>query len=262
MSPVLRRALAILTGSLLLVFLSPSVAFACGGVSYEGGGGETSDCGEAASLTGAVLVGAAAATAALALALASFLRGKVSEAEFTSILAAISTSVGAKPTATRGRADPDAGVPSRYQEVRYGSTTESRLVQAARLQHVNKRNVYGAVTWKDGAGNRYESIQRSDRAGHAEQYVLDDMRQQVAARQGKRPEEVDLTQMTDVTMFIEFSPCDTPPRWCQQELADNLPQAEVSYSWPWSPRDARAQSRVEFATAVETLFQRGSVGEI
>jgi hypothetical protein len=67
--------------------------------------------------------------------------------------------------------------------------------------------------------------------------------------------------MREVRIFVEYSPCDTPPRWCQQDLADNLPNAEVSYSWPWNPRDVRADSRTAFTAAIATLFQRGSVGQ-
>jgi len=146
--------------------------------------------------------------------------------------------------------------------VQYGSTHESRLSQQARLTDGNKNNVYGGATWRDGQGNVYEVTGRSDKAGHTEQHLMDEMRRQVADRLGIPRDRVDLSQMTDVKLFVEYSPCDTAPRWCQQDLADVLPQAQVSYSWPWNPRDVRDQSRRDFATAITTLFQRGSTGEI
>jgi hypothetical protein len=152
-------------------------------------------------------------------------------------------------------------VPAHYRQVHYGSTPESRLAQAARLRDGSRKNVYGAVTWTDPDGHTYRSSAHSDKTGHAEQHLLTNMRRQVAERHHIHPDQVDLTRMSDVRMFVEYSPCDTPPRWCQQDLADNLPTAQVSYSWPWNPRDIRGQSRDQATAEITTLLQRGTSGD-
>jgi Xanthomonas XOO_2897-like deaminase len=151
-------------------------------------------------------------------------------------------------------------VPARYRQVSYGSTSESRLVQAARLSDCSRKNVYGVVTWTDNHGNTYRAVAHSDKVGHAEQHLLTAMRNQVAEQHGTAPEQVDLSQMRKVRMFVEYSPCDTPPRWCQQDLAQAVPDADVSYSWPWNPRAARDRSRAEFTAAIDSLLQKGNAG--
>lgn len=121
------------------------------------------------------------------------------------------------PKATVPRkADPNAPVPSHYRQVRYGSTPESRLAQQARLDNRSKGNLYGAATFKDDQGNSYAVTGFSNKTRHAEGHMMKQMREQIAARQGIPESQVDLTKTTNVKMFVEFSPCDTPPYRCQE----------------------------------------------
>lgn len=158
--------------------------------------------------------------------------------------------------------DPDAPVPTQYQQVVYGSTIESRLAQARRLQDGSKKNLYGAVRWKDSNGVSYQATAHSDRSGHAEEGLLDEIRAQVAQRYNIRPDEVDFTQITDAKIFVEYSPCNTWPAVCQELIARLLPDAEVTYGWPWSPRAVRDQSRAALSAAVAKLFERNAVGPV
>ncbi|WP_208648670.1 hypothetical protein [Micromonospora inaquosa] len=156
----------------------------------------------------------------------------------------------------------DAPVPARYRQLGYGTTDESKLAQAERLKDGNTKNIYGGATF-DHNGQKYSVAGRSSSEAHAEGDMLDRMRQEIAAREGISPEDVDLKQVTKAKVFVEFSPCDTRPRRCQQLLDDELPAGtDVSYSWPWNPRDVRDASRLAQTNAVTKLFQRGTPGPI
>lgn len=122
--------------------------------------------------------------------------------------------------------------------------------------------MYGAVTWRDPDGHAYQATAHADKTKHAEQNLMQEMRQQVANRRGVSADQVDLASMSGVRMFVEYSPCDTAPRRCQEDLANSLPQAQVAYSWPWNPRDARPQSRQEASTAIASLFRKGEAGQL
>ena len=167
------------------------------------------------------------------------------------------------PRATpRPRSNPDAPVPSGYRQARYGSTDESQIAQRARLADRNSDHIYGGMSM-DYNGQRYSTHGRSSGAAHAEGDMLDRMRQQIAQREGIGPDQVDLTRGSNARVYVEFSPCDTRPRYCQDLLRNNLPPgSDVSYSWPWQPRGVRDESRAARDAAVDVLFQRGTAGPI
>jgi hypothetical protein len=168
----------------------------------------------------------------------------------------------------RPRSDPNAGVPGAYRPVRYGDTPESRIAQQARLNDGNRSNVYGGMSM-DYDGRRYSTHGRSSGDVHAEGDMMDRMRRDIADHQNRgrppgehiRPEDVDLRRGSNAQVYVEYSPCDTRPRYCQDQLRDSLPgDTQVSYSWPWQPRDVRDQSRADAAEAIGQLFQRGTPG--
>lgn len=166
------------------------------------------------------------------------------------------------PRARRPRSNPDAPVPSGYRPVRYGYTPESRIAQQGRLTDSNRGNVYGGMSIEYN-GTTYAAHGRSSGSAHAEGDMLDRMRQQIAQREGVRPDQVDLRQGSNARAFVEFSPCDTRPRYCQDLLRDSLPDGtDVTYSWPWQPRSERDASRETLGNAVEALFRRGTPGPI
>jgi hypothetical protein len=107
------RILTVLTGVPMLVLVSPSAAMACG-VTYQGGD-PNAGCSGTAPVVGAIMVGAAAASAALTLALLNFIRGTMSHADFNSVLATMAAldnpatdlGVGARPQPP-ATAPPDA----------------------------------------------------------------------------------------------------------------------------------------------------------
>jgi hypothetical protein len=83
---LVRRALTLIVGVLLLVLASPSAASACGeGVSYEAGGGG-SPCPEVATVSAIAAFATAAGAATLALAVLSFLRGTMSQSDLNAVL--------------------------------------------------------------------------------------------------------------------------------------------------------------------------------
>jgi hypothetical protein len=161
----------------------------------------------------------------------------------------------------RPRRDPDGPVPAQYRQVGYGETPEGRLAQAARLRDGNSDNLYGGATFKDSQGNTYEIDGKADSTKHAEGDLLKKMRQEIAARQGVSPDQVDLrTELRDVKLYVEFSPCPTGNR-CQDMLDEYLPAgAEIQYSWPWQPRSAQDTSRQSLSEAVDDLFTRKRPG--
>lgn len=159
------------------------------------------------------------------------------------------------------RSSRDNPVPSKYQKVEYGSTEQSRLAQTERLNDNNRSNVYGGATF-DYNGKSHSVAGRSSSDVHAEGDMLNRMRQKIAEQEGISPQDVDLKQVTNAKVYVEFSPCDTRPRNCQRLLDDNLPGAEVSYSWPWNPRSVRDASRAAQKDAVGKLFQNGTPGPI
>ncbi|GAA0221830.1 hypothetical protein GCM10010492_19920 [Saccharothrix mutabilis subsp. mutabilis] len=159
------------------------------------------------------------------------------------------------------RRDPDGPVPAHYQQVAYGQTPESQLAQAARLRDENRDNLYGGATFRDSQGNSYQVDGRADATKHAEGDILKQMRRQIAERQGTTPDRVDLrTELRDVRLYVEFSPCPTGNR-CQDMLDQYLPPgSEIQYSWPWQPRSAQDSSRQALADAVDDLFTRKRPG--
>lgn len=165
--------------------------------------------------------------------------------------------------ARRPRRDPDGPMPDHYRPVGYGETPESRIAQAARLRDGNQDNLYGGATFRDSQGNTYEVAGRADSTKHAEGDILKQMRQQIADRQGISPDQVDLrTELRDVKLYVEFSPCPTGNR-CQDMLDQYLPEgSEIQYSWPWQPRDVQGDSRSQRADAVRDLFERGTPGPL
>jgi hypothetical protein len=164
------------------------------------------------------------------------------------------------PSGPRTRSNPNDPVPGGYQRVGYGTTTESQIAQAARLKHNNQDNVYGGMSM-DYNGRQYSTYGRSGQDGHAENDMLDRMRQRIGEQEGVSPDEVDLRQGSNANVYVEFSPCDTRPRYCQDVLRDHLPPgSNVSYSWPWQPRSARGEARDARDEAIATLFQRGTPG--
>jgi hypothetical protein len=97
------RIVVILVGVLLLLALSPSTASACG-VTYETGD-RNGDCGGAAPVVGAVLVGSAAVIAIGVFAVFRFIRGAMSEEELAALLDAMTAGAGGRP-AIAGIAQP------------------------------------------------------------------------------------------------------------------------------------------------------------
>lgn len=152
-------------------------------------------------------------------------------------------------------------MPEHYQEVPYGSTPESRLAQAARLRDGNSGNLYGGATFRDSQGNTYEVDGKADSTKHTEGDLLKKMRQEIAARQGISPDQVDLrTELRDVKLYVEFSPCPTGNR-CQDMLDQYLPEnSEIQYTWPWQPRSEQDSSREKLSDAVKDLFTRNRPG--
>ncbi|WP_239342233.1 hypothetical protein [Frankia sp. CiP3] len=86
-TPVLGRLAALLLCVLCLILLSPANALACG-ISYKGGGVGGSDCPTTPPLVGSLLLGGAAAATTVGLAVAAFIRGALSTADFASVLRA------------------------------------------------------------------------------------------------------------------------------------------------------------------------------
>jgi hypothetical protein len=164
----------------------------------------------------------------------------------------------------RVRADPTAGVPAKYRQVPHGSTPESRMVQQARLNAKDRGGTYAAASWTDADGTVHHGIGKSDANGHAETRAMDDLRDKIAQHQGKTPDEVSLDR-DGVKVYVEYSPCDNKPRFCQQEITDRAPNADVSYSHPWQPADptsVRDASREALKADIRALFDRGSVGPV
>jgi hypothetical protein len=159
------------------------------------------------------------------------------------------------------RSDPHASVPSRYRQVGHGTTDESRLVQQARLDAKDRGSTYAAASWRDADGTLHHGIGKADANGHAETRALDDLRSKIAQHHGVDPEHVSLDR-DGVKLYVEYSPCDTKPRFCQQEIADKAPGADVSYSHPWQPHDVRDTSRAGLRADIAALFQRGTVGPV
>ncbi|MEV6237549.1 nucleic acid/nucleotide deaminase domain-containing protein [Lentzea sp. NPDC051838] len=159
------------------------------------------------------------------------------------------------------RRNPDGPMPSHYEQVGYGDTPESQLAQAARLRDGNRDNLYGGATFRDSQGNTYEVDGRADSTKHAEGDILKKMRQEIADRQGISPDQVDLrTELRDVRLYVEFSPCPTGNR-CQDMLDEYLPPgSQIQYSWPWQPRSAQDSSRQSLSEAVDDLFTRKRPG--
>jgi Double-stranded DNA deaminase toxin A len=95
---VLGRLVVSLFAGLLLVLLSPpSPAMArCGEVSYQDTG-SSDDCPPEPSLVGVTVLGSSAVVAVIALLVLNFVRGTMSEADFTSALNALATHVSANP---------------------------------------------------------------------------------------------------------------------------------------------------------------------
>ncbi|MBN6039104.1 nucleic acid/nucleotide deaminase domain-containing protein [Amycolatopsis sp. 195334CR] len=165
-----------------------------------------------------------------------------------------------KPDPAKPR-DANGPVPGHYQQVGYGTTPESQLAQAARLRDNNNRNMYGAATFKDSQGNSYQVSGSSDATKHAEGDIVKNMIQEIAQRQGVRPDQVDLkSELRDVKLYVEWSPCPTGNR-CADLVEQKLPDdAQIQYSWPWQPRDAQASSRDSAKEAIAELFNRGRPG--
>jgi hypothetical protein len=82
-----RRLVCLFVAVLLVVLLAPAPAFACS-VTYQGGSADAG-CGGAAPVIGAVVLGAAAISSVMILSMLSFIRGRMSESEFASVLAAV-----------------------------------------------------------------------------------------------------------------------------------------------------------------------------
>lgn len=156
----------------------------------------------------------------------------------------------------------DNPVPGHYRPVEYGSTHESRLVQQARLDANDRNGLYGAATWRGEDGVLHEGIGRANKNRHAEEAAMDDLRARIAAHEGVTPDQVNLRDRDGVNIYAEYSPCDTLPRDCQEMIRQTAPNADVTYSWPWNPRDVRDSSREARQAAVDALLARGSVGPI
>jgi hypothetical protein len=163
----------------------------------------------------------------------------------------------------RPHSNPDAPVPSHYRQVPYGSTHESRLVQQARLGPPRDRGgTYSAASWTDANGTVHHGVGKSDVDGHAETRAMDDLRAKIAQAEGHGdPSRVSLDR-DGVNLYVEYSPCDTKPRFCQQQIADQAPRADVSYSHPWQPRSVRDTSREGLKNDIAALFERGTVGPL
>lgn len=161
------------------------------------------------------------------------------------------------------RRDPDGPIPETYRQVQYGDTVESRIAQEARLRDGNRDNLYGGATFKDSKGNEYQVDGKADQTRHAEGDILKKMRQEIAARQGISPDGVDLrTELRDVKLFVEYSPCPTGYR-CQDMLDQHLPEGSaISYSWPRQPRSVHDESRSKLSEAVDILFTRNRSGPL
>jgi hypothetical protein len=152
-------------------------------------------------------------------------------------------------------------MPSHYRQEGHGTSYESRLVQQARLNANDKGSLYAAASWKDANGNIHYGIGKADTNGHAESRALDDLQAKIAQHEGVDPSQVSLNR-DGVKIYAEYSPCNTKPRFCQQEITDRAPNAEVSYSHPWQPRSARDDSRAGLKKDLEELFRRGTVGPL
>lgn len=161
----------------------------------------------------------------------------------------------------RVSAGPTAGVPSRYRQVPHGSTHESRLVQQARLDATDRGSTYSAASWTDANGTVHHGIGKADANGHAETRALEDLRHKIAQHEGVHPDQVSLDR-DGVKVYVEYSPCDTKPRFCHQEIADTAPNADVSYSHPWQPTSVRDDSRTGLRDDIRNLFNRGTVGPL
>jgi hypothetical protein len=144
------------------------------------------------------------------------------------------------------RMNPHPGVPGHYRYVEYGASRESRLAQEARVAANDDTGTYGALTWRDADGIGYAVVGRSGINRHAEADLIAQMRMIMAGR--------DLSEALEVRLYVEYSPCETRPYYCRGLIERFLPQADVSYTWPWSPPQARNASKAARVEAIRALL--------
>jgi hypothetical protein len=130
----------------------------------------------------------------------------------------------------------------------------SQLVQQQRKLDRNDKNNYASASWVDANGQTHTAVAKSvGKNNHAEKELLDEIRNKVARQQGIPPADVDLTSLNNLQVYSEYEPCTTKPNFCGQMLSREVPQAKVSYTWPWDPPSVRPQSRADFIAAMKAL---------
>lgn len=174
--PLLRRALVLLAGVLVLLVASPGAALACG-ISYEDAPGfPPSGCSATAAVTGITVVGVAAAGLAAALLVGNFLSGAMSAGELASLLDQIPTGTGLGNTVTLvdgseiSLLDATGQAAMRAYMTQLGATGGTRPVTQAGPEYDYQRDKLGGTeynvapagrekTWADGLDDRRGSAQ-------------------------------------------------------------------------------------------------------
>jgi hypothetical protein len=129
----------------------------------------------------------------------------------------------------------------------------ARLVRAARVQDRSTKSNYGSIRWRDSNGREHAYVATSSAGQHTEQALIAWLRSEAARTLGVPESAVDLGALSDVELYSQREPCDTKPYKCQILLQNVLPNAKVSWSFPWNPPSVRPDSNVQRDAALAEL---------